>query len=112
MISLMRARMRRRFKASPSMVETKKAVWAISERVLPIGNRRITRNFRMFSPCSAGSARSRATLTILAANQTFPLLLELLSRAGRHIETPVPIESYVDDDDKRVAAERLKELCD
>ena len=66
----------------------------------------------MFSPCSAGSARSRATLTIQAANQTFPLLLELLSHAGRHIEAPVLIESYVDDDDKRAAAERLKELCD
>lgn len=112
MTSLILARMRRRFKASPSMVETKKAVWAISEQVLPIGNRRITHNFRMFSPCSAGSARSRATLTIQAANQTFPLLLELVSHAGRHIETPVPIESYVDDDDKRAAAERLKELYD
>jgi hypothetical protein len=111
MTSLMLERMRRRFEASPRMVETQKAVWAISEQVLPIGNRRITHNFRMFSPCSAGSARSRAALTIQAANQTFPRLLELVSHTGRHIETPVPIESCVDNDDKRAAAERLKELC-
>jgi len=66
----------------------------------------------MFAPFSAGSTRNRAVLTIQAANQTFPLMLDLLSRAGRKIEDPVPIESFVDSDDKKAAAERLKDLFD
>ena len=51
-------------------------------------------------------------LTIQAANQAFPLMLDLLSHAGRKIEDPVPIESFVDSDDKKAAAERLKDLFD
>jgi hypothetical protein len=112
MDSRMLVRARRRLEASPSLVETKKAVCALSERLLPVGNTRITQNFPMFNPNSAGSARDRATLTIQAANQTFPLLLELLSNAGRHVETPIPIESYADDNCRRAAAEQLKKLCD
>jgi hypothetical protein len=112
MDSRMLARVRRRLEASPSLVETKRTVWALSERLLPVGNTRITQNFPMFNPSSAGSARNRAALTIQAANQTFPLLLELLSQTGRHAGKPIPIESYVDDSCKRAAAEQLKQLCD
>lgn len=66
----------------------------------------------MFAPFSAGSTRNRAVLTIQAANQTFPLMLDLLSRAGTKIEDPVSIESFVDSDYKRTAAEQLKDLYD
>jgi SAM-dependent methyltransferase len=112
MTPLMLARVRRRLEASPSLVETKRAVWALSERLLPVGDTRITRSFPMFHPNSAGSPRNRAALTVQAANQTFPLLLELLSYTSTDTGTPIPIESYVDNRCKRTAAEQLKELCD
>ena len=112
MRSIVLSRIQGSIEASPRLLEATRTALAITEQVLPIGNRRITRNFRMFSPCSAGTARSRAALTILAANQTFPLLLELLSRTGRSIEAPVPIETYSDNGFKKAAAERLQELCD
>jgi hypothetical protein len=108
----MRERVRRRLEASPSLVEMKRASWALSERFLPVGNTRITQSFPMFNPNSAGSARDRANPHNPGGKQTFPLLLELLSNAGRHAGTPIPIESYVDDSGKRAAAEQLKKLCD
>jgi hypothetical protein len=66
----------------------------------------------MFAPNAAGSIRGRAALTVQSANQTFPLMLDLLSATGRDIQVPVPIESFINNDKKRLAAERLKKLCD
>ncbi len=66
----------------------------------------------MFSPYSSGSSRRRAELTIQAVNETFPLILELLSRTGRRLEDPIPIDGFIDTDGKRSAADQLKVLYD
>ena len=66
----------------------------------------------MFLPYSGGSIRSLAALTIQAVNQTFPLMLELVSRTGRSVEEPIPIENFIDSDRKRAATDKLKALFD
>jgi len=66
----------------------------------------------MSTPYASGSIRNRAAITIQAANQTFPLMLDLLSRTGRKIEDPAPIDGFVDTDNKRTAAVQLKDLYD
>jgi hypothetical protein len=106
MYSMIVARVRSRLVASPNFYRLASKVLILSSSA------RITQSFPMFAPFSAGSTRNRAVLTIQAANQTFPLMLDLLSRTGRKIEDPVPIESCVDSDEKKAAAERLKDLCD
>jgi len=120
MSSMLVARVRRKFKASPSLVKATKAIRAdraikagermLRGQVLRRGDARILESFPIFTPATDGSIRSRAVLTIQAVNQTFPLMLGLLSRAGRPIEEPTPIEGFVDNDSKRAAAEELKHL--
>lgn len=66
----------------------------------------------IFAPNSAGTANERALLTIQAASQTFPLMLELLSRTGTNIADPTPIAKFADTNEKQAAALRLKELFD
>jgi len=66
----------------------------------------------MFSPASAGSARDLAALAIQGAEQVFPLLFSIASPNGKATGTTVPITSFADDTSKRLAAAKLKELCD
>ncbi len=66
----------------------------------------------IFAPNSAGAANQRALLTIQAASQTFPLMLELLARTGTKIEDPTPLAKFADTSEKQAAARRLKELFD
>jgi len=112
MSSIVVTRVRRKLEASPRAVQAMRAFWAVSQRVLPRSDTRINESFPMFTPYSAGSSRVRAQLTIQAVNETFPLMLELLSRTGRRIEDPVPIEAFINSDDKRTAADQLKVLYD
>ena len=116
------ARVRRKLKASPNLLKTTKAIRA--DRLIRAGDRilwqqvlrrsdvRILESFPIFTPVVAGSIRSRAVFTIQAANQTFPLILDLLACTGRRIEDPISIESLVDSDDKRLAAKELRSLFD
>ena len=53
-----------------------------------------------------------AQLTVKASNQTFPLIVDLISLNGRAIDDPVAIESLVNTEGKRVAAAQLKSLFD
>jgi hypothetical protein len=106
------ARVLQKLEASPRLVETKRAIRAVGRQVLARGGSRIVADFPIFAPYSAGSIRGRAALTIQAANRTFPLMLDLLSRTGTRIEEPVPIESFADNDNKRGAAQQLKERFD
>jgi hypothetical protein len=112
MSSIVVARVRRTLEASPRAVQAMRAIWTVGQRVLPRSDTRINESFPMFAPYSAGSSRKRAELTIQAVNETFPLMLDLLSRTGRRIEDPVPIEGFIDTDGKRAAADQLKVLCD
>src|SRR6266567_8784307 len=95
------AQVRRKLAASPSLLKTKRAVWAMGRR----SDARIIRSFPIFTPNSSGSLRDRAALTIQSANQTFPLMLELLSRRGGRLESSVQIESFADSVLKKGAAE-------
>jgi hypothetical protein len=72
----------------------------------------ILESLPIFAPNSAGAANVRALLTIQAASQTFPLMLELLTSTGTKIENPTPIEKFADTSEKRAAGLRLKELFD
>jgi hypothetical protein len=70
----------------------------------------ILESLPIFAPNSAGAANERALLTIQAASQTFPFLLELLTSTGTRIENPTPIEKFADTSEKQAAALQLKEL--
>jgi hypothetical protein len=72
----------------------------------------ILESLPLFAPNSAGAANERALLTIQAASQTFPLMLEVLARTGTKIENPTPITKFADTSEKQAAALRLKELFD
>lgn len=72
----------------------------------------ILESLPIFAPNSAGAANERALLTIQAASQTFPLMLELLTSTGTKIENPTPIEKFADTSEKQAAGLRLKELFD
>jgi hypothetical protein len=112
MSSIVVAQLRRSWFASRNAVQAMRAIWAAGQRVLPSSDTRINESLPMFSPYSAGSNRKRAELTIHAVNETFPLMLDLLSRTGRRIDDPVPIEGFIDTEDKRTAADQLKVLYD
>jgi hypothetical protein len=75
-------------------------------------NLQILESLPMYAPNSGGRANDRAALTIQAARQTFPLMVELLSRTGSKIEDPTPVAALADTGEKRAAALRLKELFD
>ena len=75
-------------------------------------NIQILESLPMFAPNSAGAMNERAALTIQAASQTFPLMIELLGRTGTPIKDPTPIAAFADTAEKRAAALELKELFD
>src|SRR5579859_2257302 len=72
----------------------------------------ILESLPMFAPNSSGATNERALLTIQTANQTFPLLLEVLARTGTKIEDPTPIAKFSDTSEKQAAALRMKDLFD
>ena len=59
---------------------------------------------------SAGDLKSLAKLTLLSANQIFPLLQELLERTDRHPLLIINAEDFVNSGDGRTATEELKNL--
>lgn len=75
-------------------------------------NIQILESLPMFAPNSAGAMNERAALTIQAASQTFPLMIELLGRTGTTIADPTPISAFVDTAEKRTAALELQKLFD
>jgi hypothetical protein len=75
-------------------------------------DRRVIEGFSVFAPMSAGSYRDLASLTVQAADQTFPFMLELLASTGAKIEEPVPITFFLDTEAKKSAAAALKDLFD
>lgn len=85
--------------------------WAAEHSLLG-SNFRIIVSFPMFAPMSAGSSGACASLTIQAAQQTFPFMVELLSSVGNQIEEATPIAMFADTEKKQTAALKLKELFD
>ena len=66
----------------------------------------------MFAPRSLGSWPMIASLTTQSAQQTFPLMLELLSSAGTKIADPSPIGLLAGTAEKQAAALKIKALFD
>jgi hypothetical protein len=75
-------------------------------------NTQILESLPMFAPNGAGAMRERTALTIQAASQTFPLMIDLLSRTGTAIKDPTPVSAFADTSEKREAALELKKLFD
>ena len=75
-------------------------------------NVQILESLPMFAPNAAGAMSERTALTIQAASQTVPLMIELLGRTGTIIKDPTPISAFADTDEKRTAALELKKLFD
>src|SRR5579863_2494095 len=75
-------------------------------------NIQILESLPMFAPNGAGAMKERTALTIQAANQTLPLMIELLDRTGTKVEDPTPISAFADTAEKRAAALELKNLFD
>jgi hypothetical protein len=82
----------------------KAAIWWPSIQILE--------SLPMFAPNAAGAVNERAALTIQAASQTVPLMIELLGRTGTVIKDPTPVSAFADTDEKRTAALELKKLFD
>src|SRR5690348_6778666 len=72
----------------------------------------ILESLPMFAPNAAGAMKDRTALTIQAASQTFPLMIELLGRTGTAIKDPTPVSAFADTAEKRSAALELKKLFD
>lgn len=85
---------------------------SIERFVLHRSSFRIAESFPIFAPMSRGSLSIRASLTIQSAQQTFPLMLELLSATRGKIEAPTPIAAFANTSAKRESALRLKDLFD
>jgi hypothetical protein len=98
--------------ASTFSVKARWIAQGVSSRIFARPELKIIREFPIFVPNSAGSVKDIARLTVQAADQTFPFLLDLLSRNGAQAKEPVPVESFVDTADKKAAADQLKPLFD
>jgi hypothetical protein len=98
-------------KASKHLVRTRvKSIMRKASLLWP--SIQILEGLPIFAPNSTGATNERALLTIQAASQTFPLMLDLLARTGTRIEVPTPIAKFADTSEKQAAALRLKELFD
>jgi len=80
---------------------------------LPRGAHDIVTKLPLFAPHSAGSWNARAKLTVLAANQTFPFIVRLISELGdRQPLDMIPVDRLCADTASKEAAARLKDLFD
>jgi hypothetical protein len=66
----------------------------------------------MYAPLSFGTFKDRAPLTILAVQQTFPLLAELLQRTDRPMLSPITIAEYCANRFDQTSMATLKRLLD
>jgi len=101
---------RRQFPSlSYSMIRVRDSVrwgWRKSDAAL-------CRRLELFTPYSTGPVRTITALTVEAAAQTFPLLVDLLEATGSQtFEGPVPIASFASSPEVQAAALELKLLFD
>ena len=66
----------------------------------------------MYAPLSFGTFKDRAPLTLLAVQQTFPLLAELLQRTGRPVLKTLTIAEWCENRFDPAAMVTLKRLLD
>jgi hypothetical protein len=65
-----------------------------------------------FAPFSSGAASARASLTLTAAQQTFPLLVRLLERTDPATQRPVELTDFCEQTAERAEDSELKGLFD
>jgi hypothetical protein len=92
----------------PRIVRIKKAVRGVLHGFEPA----ILDKFPLFQPWSAGSIEALEQLTIVAANQTFPLLVNLLAETGRDCTALVAADDFCADQPARASSAELKRLFD
>lgn len=68
--------------------------------------------FPLFEPWSAGPSQALEELTVLTANQTFPLLARLLTEIGKDDINPISVDAFCSDTPSREASAQLKRLFD
>jgi hypothetical protein len=92
----------------PPVVRIKKAVRGVLYGFEP----EILDKFPLFQPWSAGSIQALEQLTILAANQTFPLLVDLLAETGRDCVRLITADDFCAEEASRSSSVELKRLFD
>jgi hypothetical protein len=110
-------RTRERLKAVPGLVPAKRAVWTATRAVWTFSEAKVHANrhflvghLKLYTPNSAGPLKTRAELTVLAANQVFPLLATLLRTTDPdRVIDPVPPAAIFESADSR-ASDELKAL--
>jgi SAM-dependent methyltransferase len=106
--------LRSAIKRVPGAISLKRTIWdgcvRTGVRALNRTQFSIIEGLPAFAPDSSGDLKSLAKLTLLSANQIFPLLQELLERTERHPLLIINAEDFVNSGDGRTATEELKNL--
>ena len=67
--------------------------------------------FPAFAPNSTGAFKDRMDLTVTAANQTFPFMVQFIeSMKGAAFPDPIPVDTFPNSDKARLAATQLEVL--
>jgi hypothetical protein len=101
-------------KKFPVLVNLMRPAWDTADRTIHRQDIKTFNKFPLFAPNSCGSHRTRAELTILAVNQTFPFLTRFLDEIGKNqlITNIVTPEKFCLDRESMTAAAQLKYSLD
>jgi SAM-dependent methyltransferase len=100
-------------KRSPFIVKRRRQILSLANAILHPWSVRTLAAFPVFAPASAGPAQAIAEFTVIAANQTFPFLVDLIEFTnGKRFENPTPIESMLNGSEQERAAQNIKRAFD
>jgi hypothetical protein len=110
--------LRRQLKKVPGLVRLKRLVSSKFNDISTLIDERRHRHeidtimqFPLFAPNSTGSFKDRMDLTVAAANQTFPSIVQLIeSTTGVLFADPQPIETFSNSDKAHSTAKKLESL--
>jgi hypothetical protein len=100
--------LRAKLKRFPALVRMKKAV----RGALYGFDSEILGRFPLFQPWSAGRSEALEKLTVLAANQTFPLMAQLLTKIGKDNLALIRADDFCGRGESRETSTQLKQLFD
>ena len=98
--------LRAKLKRFPALVRMKKAV----RGALYGFDSEILGRFPLFQPWSAGRSEALEKLTVLAANQTFPLMAQLLTKIGKDNLALIRADDFCGRGESRETSTQLKQL--
>jgi hypothetical protein len=107
----------RTLKKSPFLVSIKRSVWgkysAFRQKYFDFDRFNVCNTFPLFTPHSGGSYRDRARLTILAINQTIPLLSSFATSVSQDQQhNVISIKAFPVSNEDLEAARELKQYFD